>query len=165
MIYLICAQDSKTRIAEVSKESELKSHFWEYVLSLTEHKNFLYSYSFYTKLVKQPLPNRVNVVFSFEKKNKMTFITNAIMCNSFKQILSSYKDKRDDVYILANRTLMEAFAGYADFLIVYQTNELTCGQQLLPDTINFADYNLLSQQEKSDFKISHFVRVPNFLRR
>jgi len=163
MIYLICAQDSKKRIAEVSKEEDLKSSFWEYVLELTKHKNFLYPYSFYSRLTKQVLPNRVNVIFASEKKKRMPNITNAINCNNIKQILTSYKNNNDDVFILGSKTLIEMFAVHADFLVICTTDELGYVQQYMQDTINFADYNLLVSQENNNFKIQHFVRVPNFL--
>jgi len=161
MIYLICAQDSKKRIAEVDSKADAKTKFYDYVMSITNHRNVLYPYEFYLDVTKAILPNRVNVIFNVTRKRKIA-VVNAIVVNSVKEILSTYSNNVDDVYIIAStRQMVDYFGNHADYLIIYETEDLGHTVQSINDTINFANYNLLKTEIYENHKIHYLVVNPD----
>jgi len=162
MIYLICAQDSKRRIVELDSSSDTKTAFYKWFMDITNHKNVMYPYEFYRSVSKAILPNRVNVVFTKERKKHRVPIVNAIVVNNVKEILSTYTNNVDDIYILAStKDIIDYFGNHADYLMVYETDTLGHTVQDITESINFANYNLLKTEHFTHHKISYFVVNPN----
>lgn len=161
MIYLICPITKENELAEIGKPKALESDFWKYALEITNHKNVIYSLDFYKKAIKQILPNRVNVIFTKENRKKIPPIMNGIIESRITQILNSYKNKVDDVYIYADKYLIDIFYRYADFVVVYQTEQLTTTYQSVFECINFAYFDLLKKEIIKGNKIEYYVQVKN----
>ena len=158
MIYLVTVHNSLKMLAILNDPAQLKTKFWESVEKLTLHKTVLYSPDVYRALSATPMKNRVNIMFS-PSNDKTHKIPNILMNNNVKDIIASFKNSKDDIYVLCtNKNIMEYFAKDADFIIDYTTSELECTDISIFDTINFADYTLLKTREFENFVIRYFVR-------
>jgi len=162
MIYLICAQDSKRRIVELDSSSDTKTSFYKWAMDITAHKNVMYPYEFYRSVSKAILPNRVNVVFTKERRKRRVPIINAIIANNVKDIISTYSNNVDDVYILATtKEMIDYFGNRADYLIIYETDTIGHTVHDITESINFANYNLLKKETFTNHKITYFVVSPD----
>lgn len=163
MIYLICAQNKDKELLDISRPKTVDTHFWQYVLKITNHRNVLYSYDFYKKSIKQILPNRVNVIYTIEDRKSIPPIMNAIIETRVNQIVSLYGNKGDDIYIIGDRQLIDLFARKSDFLIVYSTNEVVSDDISIFDSINFGDYSILKKEQIDEHQVEFYVKVKNSL--
>lgn len=163
MIYLICGQNSDKELLEICRPKTIDTTLWQSFLSITNHRNVLYSYDFYTKATKQILPNRVNIIFTPNSKKSIPPIMNAIIENKINQVISIYQGKVDDIYIIGDKYLADLFYKVADYLIVYTTDELSSCDQSIFDIINFSHYNILKKEEIEGHTIEYFVKVKTTL--
>lgn len=164
MIYLVCAQDSKKRIVELKDKDYVHNDFFRFYEESTYHKNILYPLEFYN-LSKQIFPNRVNVVFSKEHKRNLIKIPNGIVMSNTKEIVNTYHNKIDDLFILASHEwIINEFQKFADFLIIYTSDTIGFTHQQIVEDINFADFNLIKTINKKNCTIYYFARTAeNFL--
>jgi len=161
MIYLICAKDNKQRIVELDDKDNFKENlFYKYIVESFEHKNILYPLEFYNGIIKQILPNRVNIIYTHESTKKLPNVVNGIVLNDYKEIVRSYKNDIDDVYIFAtNKWIIEEFHKLADYIIVFVSDSIGYTMQFLPDYLNFSDYDLIRSENPTnkDFRIEYYV--------
>lgn len=158
MIYLVTAHDRQKRISHIDQPEYMHTYFWKSVLNLTMHKTVMYGMDTFNALNRQPLVNRVNICFARQSK-KVRSIPNVLFNNNIREIIATFSGNRDDIYVIGStRTIIEMFAKDADYIIDYSTEELGHTSQIIFDSINFADYNLLKKQTSVNFDIRYFVR-------
>lgn len=158
MIYLITVHDKLKRVANIDTQTDLKTEVWKSILRVTTHKTILYPLKTFNTFHNVALPNRVNIVFANRNK-KSAKLPNVLINNNFKDIINTFQDKEDDLYIIGSTTdIVELFAKDADFIIDFTTQELGHTEQSIFDTINFADYTLLRKEEYPRYVIRYFVR-------
>ncbi|MCQ3915670.1 MAG: dihydrofolate reductase [Mycoplasmoidaceae bacterium] len=127
-------------------------------MNLTAHKTVIYPVETFLVFNKVPLPNRVNIVYSYYNK-KVKDINNVVVNNNYKDIVSSFGGKNEDLYIIGStRDIIERFAKDVDFIIDYSTEEMGYTTASIFDSINFADFTLLKKQELEHYDIRYFVR-------
>ncbi|MCQ2748210.1 MAG: hypothetical protein MJ223_03070 [Mycoplasmoidaceae bacterium] len=158
MIYLVTAHNKLKQISTLNQTKHLKSDFWESVLELTKYKTVLLSTDIFKLLNETAIPNRTNVLFRSHNKQSKP-IPNVIENGNVKEIISTFKNSKDDLYILCtDKTILEYFIKAGDFLIDYTTDELEPTDVSIFDAINFADYSLLTLREYDKLIIRYFVR-------
>lgn len=158
MIYLITVHDRKKRLSNIDSKKQLSTNFWKSVLKLTEHKTILYPIELFNAFDKKQIPNRVNILFSYFNK-KVKDVKNILINNNFKDIIMTFGEKSEDLYVIgATRVLVERFSKDADYIIDYTSEEMGFTNQIIFDSINFADYTLLNKKECEHFDIRYFVR-------
>lgn len=158
MIYLITAHDRQKRISHIDQPEYMHTYFWKSVLNLTLHKTVMFTNETFNALNQQPLVNRVNICFARQSKKTHT-IPNILFNNNFREIVSTFSGNRDDIYVIGStKFIIEKFAKDADYIIDYTTEELDHTSQIIFDSINFADYNLLKKHTGEHFDIRYFVR-------
>lgn len=158
MIYLITVHDKLKRVAHIDEAADLKTDVWKSILQVTTHKTILYPLKTFNTFHNTAIPNRVNIVFANRSK-KSNKLPNVLINNNFKDIINTFQDKDDDLYIIGSTTdIVELFAKDADFIIDFTTQELGHTEQSIFDTINFANYTLLRKEEYPEYVIRYFVR-------
>lgn len=158
MIYLVTVHDRQKRLSTISTQHHLETHVWKSILDLTFHKSILYPVETFYAFKQQPLQNRVNIVFTQGSK-RVRKMPNALINNNFKDIISSFSNKDEDLYVIGStKEIVELFAKDADFIVDYSTEELGFINQSIFDTINFADYTLLKKQDYEFYTLRYFVR-------
>lgn len=158
MIYLITAHDREKMISEINKPECLKTVFWDSVLTLTKNKTVLYTEDTFNALHHTPIEDRINICFAKQNRKNKT-LPNILINNNFKDIVSSFSGKSEDIYVIGStRRFIEMFAKDADYIIDYTTEELKSTEFIIFDSINFADYNLLKKQVREKYDIRYFVR-------
>lgn len=161
MIYLICAKDSKQRVAEINDKDTYKTNlFYKYFVENFEHKNILYPLDFYTSIIKEIIPNRVNVIYADKSIKTLPNIVNGIVSNNIREIIKAYRNEIDDVYIFAtSKWIIEEFHQYADYIIVFSCDEIGYTLQYLSDILDFSNYDLLRNENVpgKKYRIEYFV--------
>lgn len=157
MIYLVTVHDRQKRLSNIDSQKQLQTKVWKSIVDLTLHKTILYPLETYNAFNKKALPNRVNIVFS--RLRKAHKIPNVLVNNNFKDIVSEFAEKSEDIYVIGStKEVVERFSKDADYIIDYSTEELGHTNQSIFDTINFADYTLLKKTDYKDFTLRYFVR-------
>lgn len=158
MIYLVTFHDRKKRLANLNTNAQLTTKCWKSILNLTAHKTVIYPLETFLFFDKKPLPNRVNIVYSYYNR-KVKDINNVVVNNNYKDIVSTFAEKSEDLYVIgATREIIERFAKDADYIIDYSTEEMGYTNASIFDSINFADFTLLKKQEMQYYDIRYFVR-------
>lgn len=158
MIYLVTFHDRKKRLSNLDHEAQLKTNCWKSILKLTEHKTVIYPVETFLVFDRKPLPNRVNIVYSYYNK-KVKDINNVLVNNNFKDIVTSFAGKNEDLYIIGStKEIIERFSKNVDYIIDYSTEEMGYTSASIFDSINFADFTLLKKQELEHYDIRYFVR-------
>ena len=132
----------------VSLKSDLK-RFKE----LTVNNIVVMGSSTYLSLPKKPLPNRLNIVISRNKQNKL--LKDAVILSSVEEVLFFIKTSEistDDVYIIGGQSIYELFLPYCDDILLTKINKIYESDRFFPnidvDTerwVKFSESELLSE--------------------
>lgn len=163
MIYLLFLQDKKKHFIPINSKNVLDSKFFHFFLELTKNKNVLYSYTFY-KLNNNVFADRNNIVYIDKfKRHKIPIISGGITSSNINDIINFYYGKQQDIYVLvSSQNFYNLFIEYADYLIIYESNDETNIKYLTPtiDIINFGNYNFLASRTiNKSASVYYFAKI------
>ncbi|MDR2568179.1 MAG: dihydrofolate reductase [Mycoplasmataceae bacterium] len=151
MIKLVWAEDLHGGIGLGNKLPWKIKEEMEHFVKTTINQVVVMGSNTYASIGK-PLPNRENIVLSFNENKKIDGVK---VYNSVDQILRDYQDK--DVYVIGGKKTFEAFWDIADELIVSVIQEIyDC--DLFMDRINLNRFVLVKEENHDLFVVKYYLR-------
>lgn len=157
MISLIFAMDINNLIG---KGNDLPWHYSEdlkYFKSVTTGKNVVMGentfYSIYNRLGK-PLPNRNNIVATFNKDFNYSDVT---VINDLIKFLKEIKNEKEEYFIIGGKTIYDLSLPYADKLYITHINKAYDGD-IYFSKIDYDKYQKTIIKEEGELQFAIYER-------
>lgn len=160
MSFSIIACIGKNR--ELGKNNDLIFHFKEdmkFFRETTRGHAVVMGFNTWKSLGEKPLPNRKNLILSFDKLDNLP--EGAAQIPDFDEFVKQSKDADEEIFIIGGASIYKLFLPYAKTLYLTEVNETKDADVYFPE-FNKEDYVLTTlnsiTEDGTNFNINQYTR-------